>query len=230
MTAAPETKLDTSQLFLLLGLCLILSTGWQHHHQNDAPVSQKLRAAYSHCWCKPNMFCCCSSTLKHIYWWHKRWLLLWRSHRKCMCLSVSSALNEKCTYTKRRRSFSAVCHTCLSCLQISRAWSLPDNYEQERPFFFFLLLGKHPHTEASFSKMSSCQQSREVSFYLRSVGPDFLFPARRCLGLRSNTCRSASPFLPWRFISFWEFFIIFFAFFAIWEPNKRRHRHEFPSD
>lgn len=72
-----------------------------------------------------------------------------------------------------------------------------------------------------FPKPAGFRSPEKGSFYLRSVVPDFLFPARRCLGLRSNTCRSASPFLPWRFMGFWEFFIIFFAFFAIWGTNKR---------
>lgn len=70
--------------------------------------------------------------------------------------------------------------------------------------------------QGRFSKTSTVQK-KQLWFvvYLRSVVPDFLFPARRCLGLRSNTCRSDSPFLPWRFMSFWEFFIIFLAFFTI---------------
>lgn len=74
--------------------------------------------------------------------------------------------------------------------------------------------------QGCFSKTSTVQK-KQLWFvvYLWSVVPDFLFPARRCLGLRSNTCRSDSPFLPWRFMSFWEFFIIFLAFFTIWQEK-----------
>lgn len=52
--------------------------------------------------------------------------------------------------------------------------------------------------------------------YLRLVEPDFLFPEKRCLGLRSNTCLSDSPFLPCLFMPFCEFFIMPFTFFNIW--------------
>lgn len=89
-------------------------------------------------------------------------------------------------------------------------------------FMLFLLLERrrrqNPYLHFQKSvQVSTVQRNR---FYLWSLVPDVLFPDRRCLGLRSNTCLSASPFLPWRFMPFWEFFIIFFAFFAIWGTNR----------
>lgn len=52
--------------------------------------------------------------------------------------------------------------------------------------------------------------------YLLSFLPAFLFPESRCLGFISNTCLSASPFFPKRFIFFWAFFIMVLAFFTIY--------------
>lgn len=51
--------------------------------------------------------------------------------------------------------------------------------------------------------------------YLLSFLPAFLSPDSKCLGSVSNTCLSASPFLPKRFIFFCAFFIVVLVFLAI---------------
>lgn len=51
--------------------------------------------------------------------------------------------------------------------------------------------------------------------YLLSFLPAFLLPESKCLGFVSNTCLSASPLRPERFIVFCAFFIMLLAFFTI---------------
>lgn len=57
--------------------------------------------------------------------------------------------------------------------------------------------------------------------YLLSFLPAFLFPESKCFGFMSNTCLSASPFFPKRFIFFWAFFIIVLAFFTIYKGKEK---------
>lgn len=73
----------------------------------------------------------------------------------------------------------------------------------------------------SLAKAFSCE-----GHYLLSFLPAFLFPESRCLGFMSNTCLSASPFLPRRFIFFCALFIIVLAFFTICnEEENTKHAH-----
>lgn len=71
----------------------------------------------------------------------------------------------------------------------------------------------------SYKSGGAAEERRSYSHWRRSyrlsVLPDFLLPASKCLGLRSNTCLSASPFLLNWFIFLWDFFIITLACFAI---------------
>lgn len=61
--------------------------------------------------------------------------------------------------------------------------------------------------------LPGCRRGR--GRYRLSFFPAFRFPESKCLGFISNTCRSASPFFPRRFIFFCALFIIVLAFFTI---------------
>lgn len=110
--------------------------------------------------------------------------------------------------------FRTICPDLSRLYQTMKQWLMNDD------------LTDHQHTLASSLAvvlMWTVQTRRWFFFfYLWSLVPDFLFPDSRCLGLRSYTCRSDSPFLPWRFMSFCDDFIIFFVFFTIWGKKKTK--------